>query len=205
MFTSNKFKYSSANQNKPIKKDNFRSFEQQLHESCPGLAEYESHLFEQGFPPMGEVQPAAGDMQADPMAGGMGEDPMAGGMEEDPMASGNVDPEGADPLMNGEPESVEDDMNAGVEVLELAKKVQSLSKDARQQLFKQLAGFFLSPDEEAGEGLEEPEMGPEGMEPEMPEETPPEGMEPEMPEEGPPEESLEIGAEGPEARPPYLT
>jgi len=48
-------------------------------------------------------------------------------------------------------------------------------------------------------------MGPEGMEPEMPEETPPEGMEPEMPEEGPPEESLEIGAEGPEARPPYLT
>jgi len=184
MFTSNKFKYSSANQNKPIKKDNFRSFEQQLHESCPGLAEYESHLFEQGFPPMGEVQPAAGDVQADPMAGGM---------EEDPMASGNVDPEGADPLMNGEPESVEDDMNAGVEVLELAKKVQSLSKDSRQQLFKQLAGFFLSPDEEAGEGLEEPEMGPEGMEPEM---------EPEMP-----EESLEVEDEdeGPGVRPPYLT
>ena len=189
MFTPNKFKYSSANQNKPIKKDNFRSFEQQLHESCPGLAEYESHLFEQGFPPMGEVQPAAGNVQADPMAAGMGEDPMAGGMEEDPMANVNVDPEGEDPLMNGEPESVEDDMNAGVEVLELAKKVQSLSKDARQQLFKQLAGFFLSPDEEAGEGLEEPEMGPEGMEPEMP------------------EESLEVEDEdeGPGVRPPYLT
>jgi hypothetical protein len=140
------------------------------------------------------------------MAGGMGEDPMAGGMEEDPMANVNVDPEGEDPLMNGGPEPVEDNMNASVDVLELAKKVQSLSKDARQQLFKQLAGLFLSPDEEAGGGLEEPEMGPEGMEPEMepemPEESPPEGMEPEMP-----EESLEVEDEdeGPEVRPPYLT